>query len=251
LALAYTLLHSAEMLGGSLGWSHGLLRLFTLLLILGVPVVIIVSWYHGARGQRGVSGMELMIIRHFVGNRWNPSCGRDSKTEHASEGAASAAGEHGAESGAQKKSHCGACATRSIRCGTRLFRPLGGRQSRLLLGRDRGGNTQRTRARQRAQSGFAHVLVFSFASPISVPSDCPEARCPAISSKASVRRAGDTVRITAQLIDASNRPARVVTIFRSALEHGESVRDTGRDCQKHCRSSSPQRWAVLRMLRGP
>ncbi len=28
---------------------------------------------------------------------------RDSKTEHASEGAASAAGEHGAESGAQKK----------------------------------------------------------------------------------------------------------------------------------------------------
>ena len=40
LALAYTLLHSAELLGSSLGWSHGLLRLFTLLLILGVPVVI-------------------------------------------------------------------------------------------------------------------------------------------------------------------------------------------------------------------
>jgi len=36
LALAYTLLHSAEMLGNSLGWSHGLLRLFTLLLILGL-----------------------------------------------------------------------------------------------------------------------------------------------------------------------------------------------------------------------
>jgi hypothetical protein len=38
LALAYTLLHSAEMLGNSLGWSHGLLRLFTLILILGVPI---------------------------------------------------------------------------------------------------------------------------------------------------------------------------------------------------------------------
>ena len=38
LALAYTLLHSAEMLGNSLGWSHGLLRLFTLLLILGVQI---------------------------------------------------------------------------------------------------------------------------------------------------------------------------------------------------------------------
>ena len=50
LALAYTLLHSAEMLGNSLGWSHGPLRLFTLVLILGVPVVIVISWYHGARG---------------------------------------------------------------------------------------------------------------------------------------------------------------------------------------------------------
>src|SRR5208282_3677004 len=62
LALAYTLLHGAELLGNSLGWSHGLLRVFTLLLIMGVPVVIIVAWYHGARGQRRVSGTELMII---------------------------------------------------------------------------------------------------------------------------------------------------------------------------------------------
>lgn len=62
LALAYTLLHGAEMLGISRGWSHGLLRLFTLLLILGVPVVITLSWYHGARGQRRIGGTKLMII---------------------------------------------------------------------------------------------------------------------------------------------------------------------------------------------
>ncbi len=62
LALAYTLLHGAEMLGDSLGWSHGLLRVFTLLLILGVPIVITLSWYHGARGLRRVNGTELMII---------------------------------------------------------------------------------------------------------------------------------------------------------------------------------------------
>jgi adenylate cyclase len=101
LALAYTLLHSAEMLGSSLGWSHGLLRFFTLLLILGVPVVIIVSWYHGARGQRRVSGTELMIIAILlaIGGAF---LWRDSKTEHAVEGAASAASEHGTESGAQK-----------------------------------------------------------------------------------------------------------------------------------------------------
>jgi hypothetical protein len=101
LALAYTLLHSAEMLGSSLGWSHGLLRLFTLLLILGVPVVIIVSWYHGARGQRRVSGTELMIIAVLlaIGGTllW-----RDSKTDHAAQRAASATGEHGAETPAKK-----------------------------------------------------------------------------------------------------------------------------------------------------
>ena len=62
LAIAYTLLHGAEMLVGSLNWSHGLLRIFTLLLILGVPVVITLAWYHGARGQQRVSGTEVMII---------------------------------------------------------------------------------------------------------------------------------------------------------------------------------------------
>src|SRR4029077_14679218 len=100
LALAYTLLHTAEMLGNSLGWSHGLLRLFTLLLILGVPVVIIVSWYHGARALRRVSGAELMIITILlaIGGTvlW-----RDSRTEHAAESAARGAGEHGAKGGTQ------------------------------------------------------------------------------------------------------------------------------------------------------
>ena len=62
LALAYTLLHGAEMLTGSLGWPHGLLRLFTLILILGVPVVITLAWYHGARGLQRASGTEVMII---------------------------------------------------------------------------------------------------------------------------------------------------------------------------------------------
>ena len=44
LAIAYTLLHGAEMLAGTLNWSHGLLRIFTLILILGVPVIITLAW---------------------------------------------------------------------------------------------------------------------------------------------------------------------------------------------------------------
>jgi TolB-like protein/tetratricopeptide (TPR) repeat protein len=62
LAIAYTLLHGAEMLAGTFNWSHGLVRIFTLILILGVPVIITLAWYHGARGLQRVSGTECMII---------------------------------------------------------------------------------------------------------------------------------------------------------------------------------------------
>ena len=61
-ALAYTLLHGAEMLGSSLGWSHGLIRFFTIVLLLGAPIVATIAWYHGHRGQQKVSASEFMII---------------------------------------------------------------------------------------------------------------------------------------------------------------------------------------------
>ncbi|MET0216659.1 MAG: hypothetical protein ABW205_01850, partial [Burkholderiales bacterium] len=84
LAVAYTLLHGAEMLAGSLGWPHVWLRVFTLLLIIGVPVVLTIAWYHGARGQQRVSGTEVMIIALLlaVGGAvlW-----RDNSTEHDAE----------------------------------------------------------------------------------------------------------------------------------------------------------------------
>ncbi|MSQ92520.1 MAG: hypothetical protein EXR87_06275 [Gammaproteobacteria bacterium] len=84
LALAYTLLHGAEMLGNSLGWSHILLRVFTLILILGVPVVITLAWYHGARGRERVSGTELMIIAILLA-MGGTFLWRDRSTEHGDE----------------------------------------------------------------------------------------------------------------------------------------------------------------------
>ena len=61
-ALAYTLLHGAEMLSSSLGWPHGLIRVFTILLLIGGPLVATVAWYHGHRGQQKVTASEFMII---------------------------------------------------------------------------------------------------------------------------------------------------------------------------------------------
>jgi TolB-like protein/Tfp pilus assembly protein PilF len=61
-AAAYTLLHGAEMLGEALDWPHMLIRLLTLVLILGAPVAALLAWYHGEKGLQRVSGMELAIF---------------------------------------------------------------------------------------------------------------------------------------------------------------------------------------------
>jgi hypothetical protein len=61
-AAAYTLLHIAEMLSEAQKWPHTIVRVFSLLLILGVPLVVTLAWYHGARGLQRVSGPELTII---------------------------------------------------------------------------------------------------------------------------------------------------------------------------------------------
>ena len=87
LAVAYTLLHGAEMLGGSLAWPHALLRAFTLILIFLVPVVITLAWFHGARGQQRASGTEIMIIAVLVAIG-GAFLWRDSTQDHGGEPAA-------------------------------------------------------------------------------------------------------------------------------------------------------------------
>jgi TolB-like protein/thioredoxin-like negative regulator of GroEL len=61
-AAAYTLLHGVEMVSNSLSWPHIIARVVTLVLILGLPVVMTLAWYHGAKGLQRVSGPELAII---------------------------------------------------------------------------------------------------------------------------------------------------------------------------------------------
>lgn len=61
-AAAYTLLHGVEMLSEAQEWPHAIVRVLSLTLVLGVPVVITLAWYHGAKGLQRVSGPELVII---------------------------------------------------------------------------------------------------------------------------------------------------------------------------------------------
>ena len=226
LALAYTLLHSAEMLGNSLGWSHGLQRLFTLLLILCIPVVIIVSWYHGARGQRGVSGTELMIIAILLA-MGGTFLWRDSKTEHAAENSAPAGG-HGSETAA-------APAPPAASVAVLAFSDLSaeGNQGYFSDG-----------IAEEILNVLAHVNGLKVASrQSSFQFRKSDLGAPAIAQKlgvrhileGSVRKAGDTVRITAQLIDAStdqhewsqsfDRPLSTANLFAIQDEIAKSIVD--------------------------
>jgi len=61
-AAAYTLLHGTEMVSNAFQWPHLIVRILTLLLFLGVPIVATLAWFHGHRAQRRVGGVELTII---------------------------------------------------------------------------------------------------------------------------------------------------------------------------------------------
>jgi TolB-like protein/tetratricopeptide (TPR) repeat protein len=186
LALAYTLLHGAGMLRESLGWPHAALRLFTLLLILGIPVVITVAWYHGAFARRRVSGTEIMIIALLlaIGGAllW-----RDHQSEH---------GATRAEEGSPIEAPAASIAVLP-------FADLSpeGNQEYFSAG-----------MAEEILNVLAHVSGLKVASRTSsFQFRKSDLGIPAIAQKlgvrnileGSVRKAGDTVRITAQLVDAA------------------------------------------------
>jgi TolB-like protein/lipoprotein NlpI len=49
-------------LSDALEWPHVIVRVLALLLIVGVPIVAVLAWYHGVRALKRVSGSELILI---------------------------------------------------------------------------------------------------------------------------------------------------------------------------------------------
>lgn len=62
IAFAYALLHGTEMLAEALDWPHMAVRLVTLVLIAGVPVTVLLAWYHGHRAQQRMSLPEASLL---------------------------------------------------------------------------------------------------------------------------------------------------------------------------------------------
>jgi adenylate cyclase len=233
LALAYTLLHGAEMLGNSLGWSHGPVRLFTLLLILGVPVVVIVAWYHGARGQRRVSGTELMIIAILLA-LGGTFLWRDSRVEFAAGSATSALGERGEEIGAQQSAKA-APAPPAASIAVLAFSDLSPEANQAYFSDGIAEEILNVLAHVKGLKVASRTSSFQFRkSDLSIPVIAQKLGVRHI-LEGSVRKAGDTVRITAQLIDAStdqhewsqtfDRPLSTANLFAIQDEIAKTIVD--------------------------
>jgi TolB-like protein/Flp pilus assembly protein TadD len=66
LGAALAIAHGAELLGHAFHWPELANRLLLGTLIVGVPVVLALAWYHGHRSLRSVSFAEAMIISLLV-----------------------------------------------------------------------------------------------------------------------------------------------------------------------------------------
>jgi TolB-like protein len=61
-ALAYGVQHGVELTSDAFEWPHAVVRISMLLLVLGLPVVITCAWYHGALASRHFTQAELSIL---------------------------------------------------------------------------------------------------------------------------------------------------------------------------------------------
>jgi TolB-like protein len=61
-AAAYTVLHATQMVVESFEWPHLIVRVITLGLVVALPVVVLLAWYHGHKAQHRFSTAELSIL---------------------------------------------------------------------------------------------------------------------------------------------------------------------------------------------
>ena len=59
---AWGFLQGLEYVSESFHWPAQLRQIALLALLIGLPVVLVLAWYHGDRGEQRVGGAELTII---------------------------------------------------------------------------------------------------------------------------------------------------------------------------------------------
>ena len=61
-AAAWGFLQGLEYVSESFHWPEQLRQIAILVLLIGLPIVLVLAWYHGDRGERRIRGTELAII---------------------------------------------------------------------------------------------------------------------------------------------------------------------------------------------
>jgi hypothetical protein len=59
---AWGLLQGLEYVSSTFDWPRQIQQLATLALLIGLPIVLVLAWYHGDRGERRVTRTELAIL---------------------------------------------------------------------------------------------------------------------------------------------------------------------------------------------
>jgi TolB-like protein len=59
---AWGFLQVVEYLGGTYDWPRQIQQLITLALLIGLPIVVVLAWYHGDRGQQRITTPEVAIL---------------------------------------------------------------------------------------------------------------------------------------------------------------------------------------------
>src|SRR6187402_2245287 len=62
LAAAWGFLQGLEYMTGTYDWPRQIQQLTTLVLLIGLPIVLVLAWYHGDRGQQRISTPEFAIL---------------------------------------------------------------------------------------------------------------------------------------------------------------------------------------------
>ncbi|MDQ1310350.1 MAG: hypothetical protein QG601_1620, partial [Pseudomonadota bacterium] len=59
---AWGFLQGLEYLSGTYDWPRQIQQLVTLALLIGLPIVLVLAWYHGERGQQRITTAEFVIL---------------------------------------------------------------------------------------------------------------------------------------------------------------------------------------------
>ena len=66
-AAAFALLQGIDIVAQQFAWPEGVRRGFTLALVIGFFVTLVLAWYHGERGAQKISGSELLFLAVILG----------------------------------------------------------------------------------------------------------------------------------------------------------------------------------------